>query len=119
MGLSQGCEVLFFTEPPAHPLGSITMKAAVASECTNASNYDANLRAWVSAPHAQMDTASSASTNSLTGCIGLAADGAGPQRCTAGVTPAFVRTRDRRTEARTGPGPRAPAMADHIRASQV
>ena len=36
---------------------------------------------------------------------GLAASGAGPRRCTAGVTPASVRTRDRRTEARTGPGP--------------
>ena len=68
------------------------------------------LRAWVSAPHAQLDTASSASTyqNSLTGCVGLAANGAGPRRCTAGVTPASVRTRDRRTEARTGPGPLCP-----------
>ena len=61
-GLSQGCEVLFFMEHPAHPLGPITMQAAVASECTNVSNYDAYLRAWVSAPHAQLDTASSAST---------------------------------------------------------
>ena len=69
-----------------------------------------NLRAWVSAPHAQLDTASSASTlpDSLTGGIGLAANGAGPRRCTAGVTPASVRTRDRRTEARTGPGPLCP-----------
>ena len=58
--------------------------------------------------------------DSLTGCVGLAANGAGPRRCTAGVTPASVRTRDRRTEARqTAPVPCAPAMADHIRASQV
>ena len=64
-----------------------------------------NVRAWVSAPHAQMDTVSPASTDSLTGGIGLAANGAGPRRCTAGMTPASVRTRDRRTEARTGPGP--------------
>ena len=40
------------------------MQAAVASECTNesilyAGNY---VRAWLSAPHAQLDTASSAST---------------------------------------------------------
>ena len=35
------------------------------------------------------------------------ANGAGPWRCTAGVTPASTRTRDRRTEARTGPGPPA------------
>ena len=42
------------------------------------------------------------SADSLTGCIALAADGAGPRRCTAGVTPASVRTRDKRTEARTG-----------------
>ena len=69
------------------------------------SNY---VRAWVSAPHAQLDTASPGSTDSLTGCAGLAANGAGPRRCTAGVTPASVRTRDRRTEARTGPGPLCP-----------
>ena len=51
-----------------------------------------HVRAWVSAPHAQMDTVSPASTDSLTGCVGLAANGAGPRRCTAGVTPASVRT---------------------------
>ena len=32
------------------------------------------------------------------------ANGAGPLECTAGVTPAPPRTRDRRAEARTGPG---------------
>ena len=36
------------------------------------------------------------------------ADGAGPRRCTAGVTPAYTRTRDRWTDARTGPGPLCP-----------
>ena len=36
------------------------------------------------------------------------ANGAGPWRCTAGVTPASTRTRDSRTEARTGPGPLYP-----------
>ena len=41
-------------------------------------------------------------TDSLTGCVGLAANGRGPRRCTAGVTPASVRTWDWRTEARTG-----------------
>ena len=77
------------------------------SQCVHP--YTANyVRAWVSAPHAQMDTVSPASTDSLTGCAGLAANGAGPRRCTAGVTPASVRTRDRRTEARTGPGPLCP-----------
>ena len=77
------------------------------SQCVHpyAVNY---VRAWVSAPHAQMDTVSPGSTDSLTGCAGLAANGAGPRRCTAGVTPASVRTRDRRTEARTGPGPLCP-----------
>ena len=108
------------TEGPARPLLSITMHAAGA--CPNVSNYVVNLRAWASAPHAQLDTASSASTlpDSRTGCVGLAANGAGPRRCTAGVTPASVRTRDRRTEARTDcPGPLCPAVADHIRASQV
>ena len=97
------------------------MQAAVAPECTNVSNYPVNLRAWVSPPHAQLDT-SSASTlpDSRTGCVGLAANGAGHRRCTAGVTPASVRTQDRRTEARTDcPGPLCPAVADHIRASQV
>ena len=65
--------------------------------------YVVNLRAWVSAPHAQLDTRSSASTSpdSPMGGIGLAANGAGPRRCTAGVTPASTRTRDRRTDART------------------
>ena len=45
-----------------------------------------------------LDTASSASTlpDSPAGCVGLAANGAGPRR----ATPASVRTRDRRTEAR-------------------
>ena len=43
--------------------------------------------------------------DSLTGWVGLAANGAGPRRRTAGVTPASVRTRDRKTEARTGPCP--------------
>ena len=58
--------------------------------------------------------------DSFTGCVGLAANGAGPRRCTAGVTPASVRTRDRRTEARqTAPVSCAPATADHIRAFQV
>ena len=68
--------------------------------------YAVNLRAWMSALHAQVDTASSASTlpGSSTRCVGLAANGAGPRRCTAGMTRASVRTRDRRTEARTGPG---------------
>ena len=77
------------------------------SQCVHpyAVNY---VRAWVSAPHAQMDTVSPGSTDSLTGCAGLAANGAGPRRCTAGVTPASVRTRDRETEARTGPGPLCP-----------
>ena len=72
------------------------------SQCVHlyAANY---VRAWVSAPHAQMDTVSPASTDSLTGCARLVANGAGPRRCTAGVTPASVRTRDRRTEARTPP----------------
>ena len=36
------------------------------------------------------------------------ANGAGPWRCTAGVTLASTRTRDRWTEARTGPGPLCP-----------
>ena len=36
------------------------------------------------------------------------ANGAGPWRCTAGVTPASTRTRERWTEARTGPGPPVP-----------
>ena len=36
------------------------------------------------------------------------ANGAGPWRCTAGVTPASTRTRDRWTEARTGPAPLCP-----------
>ena len=51
------------------------------SQCVHpyAVNY---VRAWVSAPHAQMDTVSPA----LTGCAGLAANLAGP-RCTAGVDP--------------------------------
>ena len=44
----------------------------------------------------------------FTDCQDGAANGAGPWRCTAGVTPASVRTRDRRTEARTGPGPLCP-----------
>ena len=66
--------------------------------------------AWVSAPHAQLDTASSARTSpdSPSGCVGLTANGADPRRCTAGVTPASVRIWDRRTEARTGPGPLCP-----------
>ena len=79
---------------------------AVMHQCVHA--YAVNkVRAWVSASHAHLDTASSASAlpDSLTGCARLAANGAGPRRCTAGVTPASVRTRDRRTEARTGPGP--------------
>ena len=89
------CMLFSFTEGPARPLPSITMHAAGASECPNVSilcavNY---VRAWVSAPHAQMGTVSPASTDSLTGCAGLAANGAGPRRCTAGVTPASVRTR--------------------------
>ena len=70
------------------------------------------------------DTASSATTNSLAGCVGLAANGAGPRRYTAGVTPASVRNRDRWTEARTGPGPVLPLWlttselprCDHTRA---
>ena len=50
--------------------------------------------------------------DSPTGCVGLAANGAGPRRCTAGVTPA---SGDRWTEARhTAPVLCAPAMAsDH------
>ena len=101
--------ISFFTGLPARPLGPITVQAAVAPQCPNVSMYAVNfVRAWVSAPHAQMDTVSPASTDSLTGCAGLAANGAGPRRCTAGVTPASVRTRDRRTEARTGPGPLCP-----------
>ena len=43
--------------------------------------------------------------DSLTGCVGLPASGAGPRRCTAGVAPASVRNWDRRTNARSGPGP--------------
>ena len=77
------------------------------SQCVHpgAVNY---VRTWVSAPHAQMDTVSPGSTASLTGCAGLAANGAGPRKCTAGVTPASVRTQDKRTEARTGPSPLCP-----------
>ena len=47
------------------------------SHCVH--QYVVNLRAWVTALHA-LDTASSASTlpDSLTGCVGLAANGAGP-----------------------------------------
>ena len=96
-----------FYGPPARPLAPLRCTLLV-------HHHDpmcplrVNLRAWVSAPHAQLDTASSVTTNSLTGCVGLAANGAGPRRCTAGATPASVRTRDRRTEARTGPGPLYP-----------
>ena len=62
------------------------------SQCVH--QYVVDSRAWVTAPRA-LDTASSASTltDSLTGCVGLAAKGAGPRRCTAGVTPASGRTR--------------------------
>ena len=42
------------------------------------------------------------------GLRGGVANGAGPWRCTAGVTPASTRTWDRTTEARTGPGPLCP-----------
>ena len=41
--------------------------------------------------------------DSPTGCVGLAADEAGPRRCTAGLTPASVKPRDKRTEAQTAP----------------
>ena len=43
------------------------------SQCVH--QYVVNLRAWVSAPHVPLDTASSASTSpdSRTGCVGLAA----------------------------------------------
>ena len=37
------------------------------------------------------------------GCVGLAANGSGPRRCTAGYDPCLVRTQDRKPEARTGP----------------
>ena len=39
--------------------------SAVLTSVTNVSNYGVNLRAWVSALHAQLDTASSASTSRL------------------------------------------------------
>ena len=91
------------------------------SQCVHpyAVNY---VRAWVSAPHAQMDSSEFCKylPDSPTGCAGLAANGAGPRRCTAGVTLACVKTRDRWTEARTGLcHPVPPAIAEHIRASQV
>ena len=88
--------ILFFTEPPARPRGSLRCKLLL-HQCVQ--QYAVNLRAWVSAA----------------GCVGLAANGAGARRCTAGLTPASVRTWDRRT----APVPCAPAVADHIRASQV
>ena len=93
-GLSQGCELLFSTEPPARPLGSIAMQAAVASECTIVSNLTSlTSRVWVSALHAQMDTASSASTCQT------------HLRVAPDWLHGSMRTRDRRTEARTGPSP--------------
>ena len=49
-----------------------------------------------------------------TDCEGGVANGAGPWRCTAFVTPASTRARDSRTEAPTGPVLCTPAMAnDH------
>ena len=70
-----------------------------------------------------LDTASSASTlpDSPAGCVGLAANGAGPRRCTAGVTPASTRTQDRRTEARqTAPVLCTPAMeSDHTQSREL
>ena len=62
--------------------------------------YVVNLRALVSAPHVPLTRLA----------YGLRrTNGAGPRRCTAGVTPASVRTWDRRTEARTDcPGPWRP-----------
>ena len=61
---SRFCLLLVFTttEGPARPLPSSTMHAAGASACPNVSTTTHILRAWVSAPHAQLDTASSAST---------------------------------------------------------
>ena len=98
------------TDGPARPLLSITMHATGASACPNVSINTSTYGHGCLLPR-PLDTASSASTvrDSRTGCVGLAANGAGPRRCTAGVTPASVRTRDRRTEVRTDcPSPLCP-----------
>ena len=94
--LSDGCRSFFVSLPPACVL------VYGASSASAELHYDARcwclrmshcaVRAWVSAPHVQLDTVGPASADSLT----------------AGVTPASVRTRDRRTDARTGHGPFCP-----------
>ena len=83
------------TGGPARPLPSITMHAAGALQCPGVSMYAVN------SPCPVLQNL----PDSPTGCVGLAANGAGPWKCTAGVTSASTRTRYRRTEARTGPGP--------------
>ena len=95
------------TEGPARPLPSITMHAAGASACPKVSNHAVNFTGvGVCSPRPTGHSEFCTYQTRLWDASGLAANGAGPRRCTAGVTPASVRTRDRKTQAqRTPPGP--------------